>query len=272
VRGAPEIYYPIGTRHYVRLTSPDKLMGAALAKLAKQLGLRRVFVFQDGDVYWKTVLVDPFRQTARRVGVRIAGSATFSPEQRRFDALADRVARAGADGVLLDGALYPGTGTLQLLKAVRGRLGPNVPIMVGYGFASIRTADLFAQAGPGLRGVYAATLDPPRTALPLTVAARRISRTVDATQPGVLEAAQATELVLGAIARSDGTRASVLAELRASTVRNDILGTFHFDDKGDMTPGWVPIVRFTGPADDTAAHLAGAVVDRVVQLPPSVTD
>jgi ABC-type branched-subunit amino acid transport system substrate-binding protein len=106
----------------------------------------------------------------------------------------------------------------------------------------------------------------------MTAAARRLRRTIDIDQAGVLESAQAAELVLRAISRSDGTRASVLAELRASSVTAGILGTFHFDDKGDMTPGWVPIVRITGPDKDTAAYLGGAVVDRVVQLPPSVTD
>ena len=98
-----------------------------------------------------------------------------------------------------------------------------------------------------MRGVYAATAEVPRTALPMTAAARRVAREVDADRLGVLEAAQATELVLRAIAGSDGTRASVLARLRASTERDGILGSFRFDPNGDMTPGSVPIVRFTGP-------------------------
>ena len=116
------------------------------------------------------------------------------------------------------------------------------------------------------------TLDVQHSAVPLTAAARRIAGVVDAREPNVLETAQATELVLRAIARSDGTRASVLSHLRASRVKDGILGTFSFDDKGDVTPGWVPIVRYTRPAKGTAAHLKGAVVDRVVRLPPNVAD
>ena len=62
----------------------------------------------------------------------------------------------------------------------------------------------------------------------------------------MLQAAQAAEVVLAAIARSDGTRASVLRELRASRVRGGILGTFRFDGNGDITPAKLTVLRVTG--------------------------
>ena len=49
-----------------------------------------------------------------------------------------------------------------------------------------------------------------------------------------------------AIARSDGTRASVLEELRATRVKDGLLGSFRFDRNGDLTPGHEPILRITG--------------------------
>jgi len=76
----------------------------------------------------------------------------------------------------------------------------------------------------------------------------------------------------GAIARSDGTRASVLAELRATKVTDGILGTFRFDGNGDITPGWVPIVRITRPAETQAWELEGAAPVRAERLPPSAAD
>jgi len=144
--------------------------------------------------------------------------------------------------------------------------------MVGYTFASIPTDALFDQAGPGLRGVYVSTLDVPRTVMPLTAAGRRVARDVDAHRTSVLETMQATELVLAAIAGSDGTRASVLARLRAAKVRDGILGTFRFDRNGDMTPAWVPILRFTRPDPGNAKQLSGAAFDRAVNLPMSILD
>jgi ABC-type branched-subunit amino acid transport system substrate-binding protein len=270
-RGTPEVFYPIGVRHYVRLTPPDSIQGPAHAALAKELGLKRVYVLDDGIGYEKAILADPFRQAARRLGVTIAGSATFDPDAKRYDDVVERVARSRAQGVVLAGD--PWRGALRLLKALRSRLGQDVPIMGGYKFASSMTsAELFEQAGPGVRGLYVTTFDVPRTERPLSAAGRRIARSVDAEQPGVLEAAQATELVLGAIARSDGTRASVLEQLRAGGEKDGILGTFRFDDEGDMTPGRISIVRITRPVDGYPVNLEGAVLARVMNVPPSWAD
>ena len=89
-------------------------------------------MLDDGIRLQEGHLADPFRQAARRLGVAIAGSATFDPDAKRYDALADRVERSGAEGVVL--AADPSRGTLRLLKAVRSRLGRRVPIMVGGDF------------------------------------------------------------------------------------------------------------------------------------------
>jgi hypothetical protein len=75
------------------------------------------------------------------------------------------------------------------------------------------------------------------------LAGRAFLRSFGSTQPSrpqpsyaAAYAAQATEVLLAAIARSDGTRASVTKELFASDVRNGILGSFRFTPDGDMTP------------------------------------
>ncbi len=61
---------------------------------------------------------------------------------------------------------------------------------------------------------------------------------------GAAEAAQATEILLDAIGRSDRTRASVIDELFATKVKNGILGSFSFDRFGDIVPAPVGIYRF----------------------------
>jgi ABC-type branched-subunit amino acid transport system substrate-binding protein len=89
----------------------------------------------------------------------------------------------------------------------------------------------------------------------------------------VLEAGQATEILLQAIARSDGSRASVLKELRASKVRNGLLGTFGFDANGDITTAPIPIVRITGttrPGTGLPGQFQGSVLDRVVEVPAAL--
>jgi len=76
--------------------------------------------------------------------------------------------------------------------------------------------------------------------------------------------------LLEAIAGSDGSRASVLKELRKIEESDGILGSFRFDANGDKTPASIAIYRVTGKTPrgtDIADQLQGAVVDRVVSIP-----
>jgi ABC-type branched-subunit amino acid transport system substrate-binding protein len=132
-------------------------------------------------------------------------------------------------------------------------------------------------AGPAAHGLYLTTTEVPPDAPDQTPAADRLTRELGATADAgyVLHAAQATEVVLEAIARSDGSRASVLEELRATQVRNGILGSFRFDRNGDITPAKLTILRVTGSTPTGArlpAFYRGATVDRVVEVPASLTD
>ena len=74
---------------------------------------------------------------------------------------------------------------------------------------------------------------------------------------GAPEAAQAVEVLLDAIAASDGTRASVVDRLFETNVSNGILGSFSFDRRGDIVPGAVGVYR---------VERGKEVVDGVVRL------
>ena len=78
-------------------------------------------------------------------------------------------------------------------------------------------------------------------------------------------AAQAAELLVAAIARSDGTRASVSSELLKARVDDGLLGRFVIDPDGDPVPAPVTIVRLEhGGGSDAVANYQGARVDRVI--------
>ena len=59
----------------------------------------------------------------------------------------------------------------------------------------------------------------------------------------VPETMQAVEVLLQAIARSDGTRASVLEQLRRTRVEDGVLGSFSFDERGDRSPRVITVER-----------------------------
>jgi branched-chain amino acid transport system substrate-binding protein len=255
-RDEPKVFYPTGARNYVRLPPLDDTLGTAQAVLAKQLHLRSVYILDDGSVFWRSLLIDPFRYAARRLGVPIAGEARFQMDAPVDPGLLDDIERSGAEGLVLTGDPF---GSVDLIKALRARFGGRLKIL----------ADFYYAAGPetleatdgAARGFYVATSDVARTDIGLTPKGRRFMESFgrDVELGGfVLEAAQATELVIQAIARSDGTRASVLRELKASRVRDGLLGTFRFDSNGDLTPASVAITRITR---------SDSVLDRVVRTP-----
>ncbi len=261
-RGEPGFYYPTGVRNFVRLQAVDALEGTALAVLAKQLGLAHVYVLLEQGTIFNRLATEPFKRGAKALGVGLAGESAFKTASADDGALADLVARSHADGVVLGAAADPAG--LPLVKALRARLGPRVPLLaIGVGFDSFLPA--------AARGVYVASTDVPRSAAPLTPAGRRFAREAgEGNKPkyGVLESAQAAQLVLSAIARSDGTRASVLRNLRASRVTDGILGSFHFDRNGDIDPPVMPVERLA--ATRRGAPIEGAVFDRLITIPDSL--
>jgi ABC-type branched-subunit amino acid transport system substrate-binding protein/DNA-binding beta-propeller fold protein YncE len=259
IRGQPQVFYPTGIRSYVRVAPRDDLQGAASVVLAKELGLGSLYLLHDGG-YWGALLPDAFGRAARELGVRIAGSEAFDPDAETYASLADEVARSGAQGVVL-GAQVSGGGD-RVLKALRDRLGDRIPIIASDGFTPI--SDVVGLAGRAAQGLYVTITDVP--------ASRRLQRELGPTASAgfIVQAAQATEVVLGAIARSDGSRSSVLEQLRATRVRNGPLGTFRFDRNGDITPAKLTVVRVTpeAPPDPRLpAIYRGATVDRVLQVP-----
>jgi ABC-type branched-subunit amino acid transport system substrate-binding protein len=270
-RGEPEVYYPTGVRNFSRLMARENLQGVANAMLAKELGLKSVYVLHErGEV--RREFADPFRRAARRLGIAIAGFDAFSTAPRDEAVLAESVARSGARGVYIAG--LGSEGGVAVLQALRARLGDRIEIMAHDPFVPI--PDLLDFAGPALRGVYISATDVPPDAREDSPAGRQFARdfgTLDPPVFGALPAAQATDLVLDAIARSDGTRASVLEELRGAEVENGILGDFRLDRYGDITPAQLAIFRVTGatpPGESVFEIFQGTVMDRVITVPASL--
>jgi YVTN family beta-propeller protein len=274
-RGEPQLYYPTGTRNYVRLVAPDPAQGAAMALLAKQLGLKKVYVLEQEDDYGH-FLASGFRRAARRLGLRIAGSATWDPAARSFRAFGERVARSKADGVFLGGVFFLGGD--NLVEVLRKRLGPRIALMGGDGFFDAKA--LLGEIGSAAVGMYVAIagglpLDELPPAGDAFLNGFRQSQSTPQIPPYTLETAQAAEVVLAAIARSDGTRAGVLSEMRRSAIEEGILGEFRFDANGDVTPSPITVYRVTGkvqPETDAYAGAEGMVADRVIRVPRRLLD
>ena len=272
-KGELEALYPTGVRNFARVFPIDDVAGAGAALFLKRLGARRVFALSDRDGY-SDLLVSSFRFAAGRIGLGFAGVSTFRPDAKSYSALIAGLKRARVDGVYIGGYLFGNTGTL--LEELRTQLGPRVQIVIGDGF--LPASGLFQALGPTARTLYI-TLVGGAGENRLSPAGRRFLKDFLAAErkPGLsglaapysMYAAQAAEVMLDAIARSDGTRASVARELMTTRVQNGFLGSFRFDHNGDTNRQWMTIVRPAGAAAKRdRLGIEGADVVRVIDVPP----
>ena len=237
---ASDRLYADGVRSYVRLVALNAAQGAASAYLAKRIGARRAVVLdQEAEAVYARPLTASFLSVARALGIRTTRLAW--PELERYTELAAAVAAAHPDVVYLAG-LTQGNAK-KLVADIRASL-PDVQLLAPDGFAH---NDVAHGLGPAGEGMLVTISGIPVELLPPTGKefVREFGTAVD--EPaglGAPEAAQATEVLLDAIARSDGTRASVVDELFATKVETGIRGSFSFDDYGDIDPAPIGVYRF----------------------------
>jgi len=135
----------------------------------------------------------------------------------------------------------------KVVKSIRSGLGSSLAIMTPDGFTPF--SDVVQFIGSDAEGLTVSVPGVPNERLP-----RRGQKFVAAFQravgttpfPYTVYAAQATEVLLQAIAASDGTRASVRRNLFKARVSNGLLGSFSIDSHGDTTANAITIYRIRG--------------------------
>jgi DNA-binding SARP family transcriptional activator/ABC-type branched-subunit amino acid transport system substrate-binding protein len=240
----PQRYRPSGVNSFFRLAPSDDVQAAAVVLLARRLGARSVFIVTDGEPYGGGIAAD-FATAAARAGLRVLGQARWRFLAPNYNAVISAAAASHADAVFLGTFLIPESAFLiRRLHAVM----PRAQILAPDGFTPL--SDLIARAGAAAEGMTVTIPGIPATKL--GPAGRRfVAEFAKETgernpAPATIEAAQATEVVLAAIARSNGTRTSVLHELARTRVHGGILGSFRFDANGDITNDAVTLYRILG--------------------------
>jgi branched-chain amino acid transport system substrate-binding protein len=264
----PDRYQPTGTSAYARIVAPDDAQGAALATLAHELGVRRLFLLHD-ETGFGYGLARYAGDAARRLGVRVAGMAGWDPERAHYGDVAASVRRSGADGVLLAGCAC--SNGARLIADLRAGVGPHPRFLLNDAWMDIDRP--LRRVAAAAQGAYMTTAGLPPDRLPPAgrAFADRLRSATGARGPlpaYAISAAQAAEVLLDAIARSDGTRPSVAAALRQTDMRSGLLGDVRFDARGDPLnrPFTVFRLDFRRPPMRWGDILLDAMVDRVVRL------
>ena len=254
--------YPTGVRNYVRIAGADHLQAIAQAEMAKQLGAHRVAVLSPRGVDSYPMFAKDVPTAGRRLGLNVV-SLDYDPDAADFTAFARSVAEARPDAVVVADILTEESAAL--VRAVRAAVGPKPAILAPDGFQLYE--DLVKLAGPAAKGIYVSQYGIANDRLPPR--GREFLRSFANGRPtgagpdyGAAYGAQAAEILLDAIARSDGTRASVTREVFRTRVTDGILGDIRFNRNGDLVDSPFTFVRMV--EDPSGEERLLPALDRVV--------
>jgi branched-chain amino acid transport system substrate-binding protein len=246
----PDVYYPTRRRNYARVLPADDVQAAADAIVARRLGVKRVYAVDDGSDL-SNLLVAYFVRAARSLGISVAGRGSLDAGARSYRPLAAAIAQTGADGVFL--AVPSEPRSVRLLTDLRTRLGRPVQFMAPDGF----DPETAVVAGAAAEGMTISQPGPANDHLGREgkqFIASFSKRFGEEPTRYAVNAAQAIDVLLRAIASSDGTRTSVTTNLFKTSVSNGILGTFLITPTGDTTLNAVAIYRIVGGKVTTFAN------------------
>jgi branched-chain amino acid transport system substrate-binding protein len=247
--GEPDKYYPTGERNYARVVAHDGFQGKVGAAFMKdELGVTKVFILDDKELYGKGV-ADSFEGAAKEIGLEVVGHEGWDKDAPNYTALMTKIKASGADGIYIGGVSTNNGG--QLVKDKVAVLGDNekVKMVVSDGFV---LSSLFDEAGAdNVEGAYGTAPTQPPDKLTGS-GAEFIKAFQEAEGEGVaievytIYAAAATQVLLDAIARSDGTQADIVAKLFETNLSDSVLGPISFDENGDPAEGVESIYKATG--------------------------
>jgi branched-chain amino acid transport system substrate-binding protein len=260
--GEPRIYYPTGVRNYARVAATDDYQGPAAADLMKSKKIKSVFIVHDNQTFGKGV-AQAFQNRALGLHIQVKGFVPWDAKATSYEAIGQQIASSGAQAVYLGGIVC--NNGVKLLKDLRAATGPK-PLYAGPDGWTPYSATL--AAGSAAQGMYVSYAGQPLQKLgkagkAFIASFRKYAHIKGQMPPYAVYQAQSAQIMLNAIAESNGTRLSVVKALFRTRVKNGIMGTFHFDKNGDTLPlKWISFDQLVGKGGVEAKY-AFVVVTKV---------
>jgi branched-chain amino acid transport system substrate-binding protein len=212
----PAKYYPKGVRNYARVITTDDYQGTAAARFAKQnLNVTKCFVLDDNEIYGQGI-AKAFADEATKQGITVVGTEAWDGKQPNYTALFEGIKAKSPDCIYF-GGIYDNNGG-QLIKDKVAVLGSNdaVKLLAPDGFTGYPDEDKL----PAAQGEYMtfAGLDQSQLSSGTGPAAKLLTSyqaKYGSAPPSsyVLYGVQALQVILSAIEKSNGTRASVNSQV-----------------------------------------------------------
>ena len=251
--GEPEKYYPTGARNYFRVVTTDDNQGNAAAEFAQSVGVKRVYVLNDRQTYGIGV-ARSFTAAAKKLGLTVlsdgdAGTG-WDDKAPNYEALFTKIKATKPDMVYVGGIFDLNGG--QLVKDKVKYLGDNtkVKFMMPDGFTGY--PDFLAL--PEAQGAYLSFTGLSIDQFPKGGAAEKFQADYLAeygeapTSSFSVYGAAAAQVLLKAIAASDGTRKGVYQAMKGIVVsaEESVVGTeLRFDENGDIVSRDITILNVT---------------------------
>jgi len=100
--GEPEIYRPTGEVNYVRMVPTDDLQGPLGAAWAKEMGVKRVYVLDDNEVYGKGIAT-LFIEACQDLSIEVLGHESIDSKAQEFKPLMTMIKSEKPDMVYFGG-------------------------------------------------------------------------------------------------------------------------------------------------------------------------
>ena len=215
--GEPDVYYPTGVRNYARVCTTDDVQGSAAAQFAKSIGVKSVYVLNDTQTYGQGV-AQAFTTEAKKQGLNVLSSGAYGEgwdaKQSDYTALFTKIKALNPDMIYV-GGIFDNNGG-QLMKDKVAVLGDNTKVkfmapdgFTGYPeFNSMPEADGAYLSFAGLSSDLLAKIDPKGAGANFVKAYTKAYGKAPVGSYPVYGVA-AVQVILAAIAKSDGTRKGV---------------------------------------------------------------
>src|SRR5215470_14149020 len=126
--GEPEIYRPAGFVNYFRPIPADDIQGAVGAKWAKRLGVRKVYILNDQELYGKGI-ADVFEATAKKIGLAVVANEGIDWKQPDQKPVLTKIRASAADLVYMGGVIETGAQVIIRQMKEVGLVAPRVRFM-----------------------------------------------------------------------------------------------------------------------------------------------
>jgi branched-chain amino acid transport system substrate-binding protein len=214
--GEPQKFFPSGTRSYARVITTDDYQGTAAATYASEkLGVKSVYILNDNETYGQGV-AKAFADAATKLGINVIANEPWDKKQSNYSALFNKIKAANPDMIYL-GGIYDNNGG-QLVKDKVSVVGANddVYLMAPDGFTGYPDFMKLPEAEGTYLTFAGLSTDQLQAA---GGAAAKLLTDYEAeygAPPGTsyaLYAVAAVQVILEAIAQSDGTREGVTSKI-----------------------------------------------------------